>query len=260
MSIGVALVVSQDARTIAQVSNALRQLSISPDVCGDQTTAVRLLDRRKCDAVIVDLQLGDVAGIPLDQARRSTSNRRAVTFAITDGNDSKEIFRSHANFAFDRPLSERSIYSTLKAAYGLILRERRRYFRCPVSIPVVVHRQAMSDVYCYAHNISEGGMALSTIVSFSPGEEVRVEFTLPETKTLYIAGSTICWLRTGHLGLRFTALSEALKSELQERLSQKLEELLPEYVAKKFQKTGRSIDVNSLTPSGHNSDAGDQAV
>jgi len=236
MSIGVALVVSQDARTIEQISCALRQLSISPDVCSDRTTAVRLLDRRKCDAVIVDLQLGDEAGVILDQARRSASNRRAVTFAIAGSNDSKEIFRSHANFAFDRPLSERSIYSTLKAAYGLIMRERRRYFRCPVSIPVVVHRQAMPDVYGYAHNISEGGMALSTIVSFSPGEEVRVEFTLPKTKTLYIAGSTICWLRTGHLGLRFAALSEDLKSELQEWLSQKLEELLPEYVAKKFQK------------------------
>jgi hypothetical protein len=78
----------------------------------------------------------------------------------------------------------------------------------------------MPDVYCYAHNISEGGMALSTSVSFSPGEEVRVEFTLPETKTPYIAGSTICWSRTGHLGLRFTALSEDLNSELQEWLSQ----------------------------------------
>jgi CheY-like chemotaxis protein len=227
MSIGVALVVSQDARTIEQISSVLRQLSISPDVCSDRTTAVRLLDRGKRDAVIVDLQLGDEARVILGQARRSASNRRAVTFAIAGSNDSKEIFRSHANFAFDRPLSERSIYSTLKAAYGLILRERRRYFRCPVSIPVVVHRQAMPDVYCYAHNISEGGMALSTIVSFSPGEEVRVEFTLPETKTLYIAGSTICWLRTGHLGLRFTALSEDLKSELQEWLSPNLKNCCP---------------------------------
>lgn len=243
MSIGVALLLSQDATTVDLISRALRQLSISPDVFNDRTTAVRVLDRRKCDAVIVDLQFGDDSGILLDQVRRSTSNRRAVTFAITSGDDANQIASRHANFAFNRPLSERSICSTLRAAYGLILRERRRYFRYPVSMPVVLHRQVMPDVYCYALNISEGGMALSTIVSFNPGEEVRVEFTLPETKTLFIAGSTICWLRTGHLGLRFGDLSDVLKSELREWLSQKLEEMLPDYVAKKFQKMGESINI-----------------
>jgi hypothetical protein len=37
-------------------------------------------------------------------------------------------------------ISTQSIRSTLKPAYGLILRERRRYFRCPISIPVTILR------------------------------------------------------------------------------------------------------------------------
>lgn len=82
---------------------------------------------------------------------------------------------------------------------------------------------------------------MSTFVLFNPGEEVRVEFTLPGYKTAHTAGCTICWWKTGHLGVRFTALSEKCKAELQEWLSRKLEEFLPEYVARRFEKNGRRI-------------------
>ena len=37
----------------------------------------------------------------------------------------------------------------------------------------------MPDVRCCCVNISEGGMAVSTSVALSPGEDVQVQFTLP---------------------------------------------------------------------------------
>jgi CheY-like chemotaxis protein len=49
-----------------------------------------------------------------------------------------------------------------------------------------------------------------------------------------LAESTVCWLKTNHLGIRFVSLSPEHKSELQDWLSQKLEETLPEFVAGKF--------------------------
>ncbi len=59
MEVGHTLLVSADPVTIQQFSHALGELSISPDVCRDVTAAVNLLNRRKFDAVIVDLQLGE---------------------------------------------------------------------------------------------------------------------------------------------------------------------------------------------------------
>ena len=131
MSIGLALLVSADPVTIQQFSLALRELSISPDACQDAASAELLLKRRKFDAVIVDLQLGEQSGHILDEARLSPSNRTAVTFGISD-NDAEvtSAFRKKSQFIFERPLSPQSIRQTLKPAYGLILRERRRYFRC----------------------------------------------------------------------------------------------------------------------------------
>jgi len=235
MSIGLALLVSADPTTIQLFCLALRELSISPDACQDAASAGLLLKRRKFDAVIVDLQLGDQSGLLLDEVRLSVSNRTAVSFGIGDNDaEATAAFRKKSQFVFERPLSPQSIRKTLKPAYGLILRERRRYFRCPVSIPVVIQRECGDDIRCNSVNISTGGMALSTDIPLAPGEGVRIQFTLPDHETPFLTGSTLCWAKTGHLGVRFVSMSDEHKSELQVWLSQKLEETLPEFVAGQF--------------------------
>jgi len=249
MAIGLALLVSADPVTIQQVSHALQELSISPDVCQDVPASIHLLNRRKFDAVIVDLQLGEQSGLILDEVYLSPSNRTAVTFAISSGDAEGTAFRKRSEFVFERPLSTQSIRSILTPAYGLILRERRRYFRCPISIPVVILRRAEPEVRCHSVNISAGGMAVSTFVPLRAGEDVRVQFTLPDHKAPLLAESTICWWKTGHLGVRFVSLSQEHKSELQGWLSQKLEETLPEFVARRFQKV-ESSSITALAKAG----------
>jgi len=243
MSVGLALLVSADLRTIRQLSLGLRELSISPDACQDAGTAVLLLKRRKFDAVIVDLQLGEKSGQILDEARLSPSNSTAVTFGI--GNNDAEVtsaFRKKSQFVFERPLSSQSIHKTLMPAYGLILRERRRYFRYPVSIPVIIRSENMQEVWCNSVNISEGGIALSTQAPFLAGESVRVQYMLPDRTIPFFAESTICWSKTGHLGVRFVSISDEQKFELQTWLSQKLEETLPEFVVEQFRKMEAGLD------------------
>ena len=85
-------------------------------------------------------------------------------------------------------------------------------------------------------------MAVSTLVPLSAGEDVRVQFTLPDHKAPFVTESRICWWKTGHLGVRFVSLSQEHESELQDWLSQKLEEMLPDFVVRRFQKAaGPSI-------------------
>jgi DNA-binding response OmpR family regulator len=242
MATALALLVSADPVTIDQVSHALQELSISPDVCQEVPASIHLLNRLKFDAVIVDLQLGEQSGLILDEVRLSPSNRTAVTFAISGSDAEGTPFRKKSEFVFERPLSAQSIRNTLKPAYGLILRERRRYFRCPISIPVTILRQSMPEVRCYSVNISEGGMAVSTLVPLIAGEDVQVQVTLPDHKGPFLAESKICWSKTGRLGVRFVFLSQEHKSELQGWLSQKLEETLPKFVARKFQSKVLLVD------------------
>jgi len=240
MSISHALLVSADAEAIQHCSFALQELSISPDVCREVPLAIRLLNRQKFEAVIVDLQLGEHSGWVLDEVRLSASNRTAVIFAISGhGEESTVAFRSGAGFVFERPLSARSIRRILRPAYGLILRERRRYFRCPISVPVVLLRPPLPELRCHSLNISEGGMAMSTSVPLKPGEPMQVHFTLPGHDTSYLAEATVRWWKAGYLGVCFVSLSKEDKSELQVWLARKLEELLPATVADTFQKADR---------------------
>jgi diguanylate cyclase (GGDEF)-like protein/PAS domain S-box-containing protein len=237
MSIGLALLVSADPATIQQFSLALRDLSISPDACQDAASAGLLLKSRKFDAVIVDLQLGGQSGQILDEVHLSPSNRTAVTFGISDNDaEATAAFRKKSQFVFERPFSPQSIHKTLKPAYGLILRERRRYFRYLVSIPVILQREGGEEVRCNCVNISGGGMAVSTEVVFLPGENVQVQFTLPDHHAQFLAQSTICWSKAGSYGIRFLSVSDENKSQLQTWLSEKLEATLPEFVAKQFRK------------------------
>jgi ActR/RegA family two-component response regulator len=235
VSMGSALVVSNDAAAIKHLSASMQQLAMSPEVCFEVSTALGLLNRRKFEAVVVDLQLGDQAKAVLEKIRLAPANRTAVLFSISDGDAETAVaFKAGSNFVLRRPLSRASIDRSLKVAYGLIVRERRRYFRCPVEIPAAIYSPGTPAVHGKTLNISEGGVAINTSLSLKPGVQVKVQFTLPDRELNFEAESTVCWSKEGYLGFQFTSLSPQRTSELQEWLSRRLEESLPESVADKF--------------------------
>jgi ActR/RegA family two-component response regulator len=257
VSIAGVLLVSNDAVTIQQLSESMQQLAMSPEVCGEVPTALGILNRRKFEAVIVDLQLGDQASAVVEKVRLSPANRTAVIFTISDGDaEAACAFKAGSHFVLRRPLSQISIDRNLKVAYGLIVRERRRYFRCPVEIPAVICGPAKPEIYGQTLNISEGGIAITTSVSLGPGIKVQVEFTLPGHPSRFAVGAAVCWCKETYLGLQFTSLSPPLATELQEWLARRLEESLPPSVAEKFRNLesappwmDKSADV-SVTDSG----------
>jgi ActR/RegA family two-component response regulator len=143
-----ALLVSNDSITIEQLIESMRQFDMSPKVCGEVTTALVLVNHRKFEAVIIDLQMGGEANAILERVRRSPSNRTAVIFTLSDSDaETASAFKTGANFVLRRPLSLTSISRSLKVAYSLMLRERRRYFRCRVRIPVSICRPGIPDVH-----------------------------------------------------------------------------------------------------------------
>jgi len=234
-SIGTSLLISDDAATIKSLSELLQQLAISTEVCAQAASAPGLMERRQFGAIIIDLQLGEQARRLLKRIRRSPSNRTAVVFAIIDRDAEAAIaFREGSNFVLRRPLSKCTIQQSLRAAYGLILREQRRYFRCAVDIPTTLRHHEMEEDLVRIVNISEGGIAVVSTILLKPGAEVQAEFWLPGCDFQFLAKSAICWHREGRVGLRFTSLSATLHAELREWLSRRLEQSLPDSVAAKF--------------------------
>jgi DNA-binding response OmpR family regulator len=243
MSMGNALLVSDDSLSIHQLSRALGEISIRPDTCREVPEALRLLHTRKFDAIIVDSHLGTQSAAVLEEVHSTASNRTAVTFAIGgDGMDSN--MRKLSSFVFDGPISSESARRTLRAAYGLILRERRRYFRCPICIPVLILKRPTYEVRCHSINVSEGGLALNTSVSLKPGEHVQLRFALPGRQDPWTMEGTVCWGKVERIGVRFASISPERKTDLQEWLARKLEEQIPDAVAETFKSHAGSGKAN----------------
>ena len=133
--------------------------------------------------------------------------------------------RAGANVSLQKPLVLENISSCVAGARELMMRERRRYFRHPVSIPVSLtanhaeHRAMMV-------NIGEGGMAVHgvTMECFSL---VDFSFQLPLGPTLSGRGQIAWTNRQGLMGIGFQFLRGTGKYDLLTWLSNRERLLSP---------------------------------
>ena len=235
--IGTALVVSEDEVATRQLAEAMQQLALSVEVCNKVPDALERVNHSKLEVAVIDFSLGDEATLILQQLRGSPSNRTAVIFAIT-GNSVETAYalKAGSSFALERPLTFDSIRHTLQAAYGLIVRERRRYFRYPISVPAAARRKGESEVFGKTVNVSERGMAFIGSTSLTPGAEVTMQFTVTDPRLAMTAECKVCWTNDrGQSGLSFQLLSSDLSGEWQAWLARRLEEQLPDLVTRRFQ-------------------------
>ena len=96
----------------------------------------------------------------------------------------------------------------------------------------------MQDIDGMAVNISEGGIGVTVSVTLKAGLMVMVQFGLPGSPSQFTAQATTCWCEDRYVGLQFVSLAPQLESDLQQWLSIKLEESLPQSVADKFRNLG----------------------
>lgn len=235
--IGKALIVSEDVPTTRQLAEAMEELALSVEVCAKIADALDRVNHSKLEVAVVDLSLGNQAILFLERVRASASNRTAITFAITNNSaQTAAALKGGSAFTLQKPLTLESIRHTFKAAYGLIVRERRRYFRYPISVPATGSRKGQPEIFGKTINISEKGMALSTSTPLTPGTELKIQFTLPDPRLDLTADCKVCWNDDkGQAGLLFVLIASNLASELQAWLARRLEEQLPDVVTQKFQ-------------------------
>ena len=235
--IGKALVVSEDAVITKQLSDAMEELALSVEVCGKIADALDRVNHTKLEVAVIDLSLGNQAILFLERVRASASNRTAITFAVTNNSaQTAAALKGGSAFTLQKPLTIEAIRHTFKAAYGLIVRERRRYFRYPIAVPAAGTRKGESEIFGKTINISEKGMALSTSTPLAPGTELKIQFTLPDPRLDLTADCKVCWNNDkGQAGLLFVFIASNLASHLQSCLARRLEEQLPDVVTQRFQ-------------------------
>jgi hypothetical protein len=232
---GRALLLSNDATAVGQLTNGMQQFAITADVCSDLATASRLINTRKFEVIVLDLAWTKQVAHIFERIRLSPANQHSVTFALVDSR-APEKSPVQPNFIMHKPLTDKQVGRTLKASLGLIIRDYRRYFRCVVTVPVVLQVEGGTTVPCQMMNLSEGGLAINTAANFKPGARVKTQFTLPEEPTAFDIEAEVSWCdNNGRVGLQFVSVSPEPKLVLQLWLSHRIEQGLPDHVAQLFQ-------------------------
>lgn len=234
--VGRALLVSNDSTIVEQLMGAMQHFAIAVEVCRDVPTAATLIHTRKFESIVVDLALGGQVAELIQRIRFSPSNSNCVTFAILDSAQVADL-KTQPNFVIPKPFDEKQVRSVLKAALGLIIRDYRRYFRCPLTVPVLIDVDCKVQIPCQMMNISEGGLAVTTTANFDPGATVKAEFSLPSEPTVFNIDAEVCWCdKKGRAGLQFRAVLPEQQAQLQDWLSRRIEQGIPEPVARLFRK------------------------
>lgn len=220
------LLVSRDSAEAALISEAMRKFGIYVTHL-DDGEALNLVRYQKFEAAVVDFDT-PLAAMILEQLRESPSNKTAITFAIVNHRPASTFsLKVRATFVLQRPLNPNLIYRTLQAAYGMILQERRRYFRCPITVPVTSQQVSETKkISAHTVNISQNGVALSTPVPLTKGDLVAVQFKLPQMAAAIAAEAAVRWYRDGRTGLLFLSLDPSARIELSEWLSKRMEAFL----------------------------------
>jgi len=220
------LLLSRDPEVIRVLRPTLEKLSIDLEVCRGAKTGTEIISSEKFDAIIIDCD--DLQGglEVLSAMRKESSNKSSVAFAILNRQTTThKAFELGANFVLQKPLSGLNAMRCFSAAINFMLRERRRYFRQPVEIPVTLVF-GEKEFKATATNLSEGGMAIYFRGKLPKGGISRVVFSMPGAATPLQPRAHIAWLDgAGHAGLRFTEMPKDMHTQLDHWLTEEFQKL-----------------------------------
>ncbi len=98
---------------------------------------------------------------------------------------------------------------------------QRRYFRCPVTLPVSLRTPSGDHLKCVSINVSSNGLALNTPAPQELGAEVNVLLELPTGDTIAGKGTVIWDDKHGKAGIHFHCNSPEMQSRLDSWLAER---------------------------------------
>lgn len=211
-----ALLVSRDREVQRTLRRVLDSANIDVEISLSPEHAQSSLNRKKYDALLVDCDDTERGADILQSLRKGKSNKSCISFALVNGKTTvQQAFEFGANFVLDKPISQERAARSVRAAQGLILRERRRYHRHLTNAKGAILVDSGSELPVSITNISQGGISIECNRQLDQGGAARLKFLLPGTKKSFEVKGEVMWSNSeGQAGIRFQVLSVEAKKEL----------------------------------------------
>src|SRR5215468_5210273 len=211
-----ALLLSRDPQVLKTLGKVLDEANIDLQTCSNAEDALQILNRHKYDTFVVDCDDIPAASLVLEQLRKGKSNKSCIAFALVNGKTTiQQAFEMGANFVLDKPISMDRATRSVRAAQGLIMRERRRYHRHLLRATGAILVDAGAELPISITNISHGGISIECNRQLDEGGAARLKFLLPGVKrALEIKGEVMWSNPEGQAGIRFQVVAADVKKEL----------------------------------------------
>ncbi len=230
------LLLSRDSNVIQVLQHTLAKLSIDVEVCRGARSGIEIIASEKFDAIIVDCDDLQDGVTVLRDLRKSPSNRSSIAFAILNGTTTThQAFELGATFVMQKPVTALSAMRCLSAGLGLMVRERRRYFRCPVELEVTFRMGQGEEIRARTTNVSEGGMAIRTVSVLTRGDSGKLTFSLPDSRGVIDTKAELVWVDgQGRAGARFLEMNKSSRQLLDQWLEEEILRVDPLPEVKRF--------------------------
>lgn len=195
----------------------LSEMGLAPEHTPSLSQGMQRVDEKPFDAIILDYHAGPAFQEFLMRWRQSSKNRSAILIAIVDGEfEARPAFGLGANFVLYRPLSAERARISLRAARGLIRRERRRAQRTRVHAPANVACPGVGEITANLGDLSEGGTSLITNQRIPKSTKVYFEFVLPHQERPIRLSGEVAWQDSiGRTGIRFVDVPQTSRRLIQ---------------------------------------------
>jgi CheY-like chemotaxis protein len=212
------LVVCADLKAVQVLSQILRELNIETEHCGDLAQATARLATQHFDAVVVDCQDQMPAIELIAGVRKLPINRSTLIIALVDGREQvRDIFGQGANFIVYKPVSVERAASSLRAARGLMAREKRGKLRVSLHAPASITYANAENVAATLLDLSEDGLAIQSERRLPPRCKVYFQFNLPgEKSSVRLSGDVVWQDSSGRVGIRFVDVPQTSRRTMNE--------------------------------------------
>jgi hypothetical protein len=183
----------------------------------------RTVSSSKFEAILLDLPSTDATLAAIRSVRTGKLNRYSIILSfVGDGQGASSLWAAGANFTIRRSATiGNDLKKAFQSAHGLILREKRRYYRQPVSVDAELlcnGRRIIAKML----DVSERGACIDC-TSPIPKQPLRIQFVLPGLDQGLSIEAVPAWTRGIKTGIQFTSVDEASQTALSQWLISQLD-------------------------------------
>jgi len=210
-------VVCPDEESAGLLTLILSELGMAVEHTPSISRGLELLETEHYDGIVLDYRADQASEEFLSSLRRSVKNHASVLIAVVDSEfNARPVFGLGANFVLYRPLSSERTRISLRAAHGLMRRERRRSPRAPVKSTVSVAYPGAPESSATLSDLSDSGTLLQTSNRLPSTCKVYFEFALPGQPQLVRLSGEVAWQdSSGRTGIRFLDVPQASRRVIQ---------------------------------------------